>query len=105
VGVCHSRQQGTPAVGGHHRVQDFFAGSGMIHLAMSDPEVLIEQLGRSNRRWKALALTACFALVLVALSAVGAMATQPLAAAAAMRQANEALTRANLELANPGQPR
>jgi ferric-dicitrate binding protein FerR (iron transport regulator) len=34
---------------------------------MPDPKDIIEQLRRSNRRWKALALAACAALVLVAL--------------------------------------
>jgi hypothetical protein len=36
--------------------------------AMSDADVLVEQLRRSNRRWKALALAASTALVLLALA-------------------------------------
>jgi hypothetical protein len=72
---------------------------------MSDPGALIEQLRRSNRRWKALALAACAALVLAALVGFLAKARERMQVEAAMRQMNEALTRANLEAPNPGQPR
>ena len=41
---------------------------------MSEPKDLIEQLRRSNRRWKALALAACSVLVLAALAGFVAMA-------------------------------
>jgi hypothetical protein len=43
---------------------------------MPDPEDFIEQLRRSNRRWKALALAACAALVLAALVGLVAKARE-----------------------------
>ena len=43
---------------------------------MPDPGDLIEQLRRSNRRWKVLALAACAALVLAALVGLVAKARE-----------------------------
>ena len=43
---------------------------------MSEPKDLIEQLRRSNRRWKTLALTACLALLLVGIMGLAAMTRQ-----------------------------
>jgi hypothetical protein len=74
-----------------------------------------EQLRRSNRRWKALALAACAVVILVGLlSAMWAQA-QRMRAVAAMGDAMRAerLARQNAELArvqaqraaNPGQPK
>lgn len=74
-------------------------------LAMNDPEALVEQLRRSNRRWKALALTACAALVLAALVGFVAKSRERMQAEAAMRRVNQALASANLAAPNPGQPR
>jgi hypothetical protein len=45
---------------------------------MPDPEDFIEQLRRSNRRWKALDLAACAALVLAALVGLVAKARERL---------------------------
>jgi hypothetical protein len=72
---------------------------------MSDPEALIEQLRRSNRRWKALALAACGGLVLVLLFQFVMVSRERMQAEAAMRRLSEALARANLDAGNPGQPR
>ena len=72
---------------------------------MSDSERLIEQLRRSNRRWKTLALAACATLVLWGLIGLWAAARQRIRAEAALREANEALARANLAAPNPGPPR
>jgi hypothetical protein len=79
---------------------------------MSDSEALIELLRRSNRRWRALALAACAALILAALLGFAATYRQRRQAELAARRINEALTRANqaltgadLEAPNPGQPR
>jgi hypothetical protein len=72
---------------------------------VSDPEALIEQLRRSNRRWKALALAACAVLVLAALVGFVAKSRERMQAEAAMRRVNEALARANLEAPNTGLPR
>jgi hypothetical protein len=78
---------------------------------MSDHEVLIEQLRRSNRRWKALALAACSALALMVIASFVGVAWQRARAEVAMRAANEALRSANearvdaQRAANPGQPR
>ncbi len=72
---------------------------------MTDPEALIKQLRRSNRRWKALALAVCAALVLAGVVQFLAAARDRMRAEAAMRHMNDALREANLELPNPGQPR
>jgi hypothetical protein len=79
---------------------------------MTDPEALIEQLRQSNRRWKALALAACAALILAALLGFIATYRQRRQAEVAMRQmnqtlarANQALTKAYSEAPNPVQPR
>ncbi|MGO9464361.1 MAG: hypothetical protein ACLQIB_52735 [Isosphaeraceae bacterium] len=71
---------------------------------MTESKDLIEQLRRSNRRWKAVALTACFVLGLVALVGLVAATRQRLQVEAQMRAANEALVRAQMA-ANPAQPR
>jgi hypothetical protein len=74
---------------------------------MSEPKdllLLIEQLRRSNRRWKALALAACSTLVLTALLAFGAASVHRMRAEAQLRAANEALVRAQMA-ASPGQPK
>ncbi len=71
---------------------------------MSDPEVLIEQLRRSNRRWKALALAACFTLLLAAVGTMVA-AYRARVQVEAQIQAAEALARASLEAANRAHPR
>jgi hypothetical protein len=66
---------------------------------MSEPKDLLlanEQLRRSNRRWKALALAACSALMLVALLGVVAVSWQWMRAEAQMRAANDALVRAEM---------
>jgi hypothetical protein len=62
---------------------------------MSDPQALIVQLRRSNRRWKALALAACSALVLAALVGFVAMSGQRIRAEHAMRAAQDALATAH----------
>jgi hypothetical protein len=71
---------------------------------MSDTEALIDQLRRSNRRWKAVALTACFALVLVALFGFIAAARQRFQTEAAMRDLLAAQSRAQMAT-NPAEPR
>jgi hypothetical protein len=53
-----------------------------------------EQLRRSNRRWKALALTACAALVAIVLLSALRAERQRIQADAAMRQARMALAEA-----------
>jgi hypothetical protein len=81
---------------------------------MSEPKdllLIIEQLRRSNRRWKALALAACAALLLVALFGVMRAEAQRMRAEAAMRVADAAVASANQarveaqRSVNPGQPR
>jgi hypothetical protein len=81
--------------------------------------LLVEQLRRSNRRWKALALAACAALVLMALVSVvaatrarkqaeHAMRAEQLARENAMQAECQARMAAALNAANavnPGQPR
>jgi hypothetical protein len=65
---------------------------------MSEPKDLLlvnEQLRQSNRRWKALALTACALLVLVALLGVMRAEGQRRRAEAAMRDANAAVAAAH----------
>jgi hypothetical protein len=77
---------------------------------MSEPKDLVlanEQLRRSNRRWKALALGACAALILVAIFSVMAATRARIQAEAAMwaeEQAFVAAVRA-VNTANPEQPR
>jgi hypothetical protein len=66
---------------------------------MFEPKDLLlvnEQLRRSNRRWKALALAACSALILIALFGSLAVTRQRYQAEAARRQAMEAMARAEL---------
>jgi hypothetical protein len=72
---------------------------------MSDSDALIEQLRRSNRRWKALALASSTALLFMLLVGIASLASQKMRAEAAMRAANEALARANFEASHAGQPR
>jgi hypothetical protein len=67
---------------------------------MHEPKDLLlinEQLRRSNRRWKALALAACAALILLAFVGVAAASRARLQAEHAMRA--ERLARQNAELA------
>jgi hypothetical protein len=71
---------------------------------MSEPKDLIEQLRRSNRKWKALALAACGALVLAAVFELVAVYWQRVRAEAQLQAANAALARAQMAT-NPGQPR
>ncbi len=77
---------------------------------MSEPKDLVlanEQLRRSNRRWKALALGACGTLILVAVLSAMAATRARIQAEFAIRQEQQArmaaLRAANA--ANPGQPR
>ena len=81
---------------------------------MSEPKDLLiinEQLRRSKRLWKTLALAACSALVLVLLLGFVAMYTAQMRANRELRAANGALAiahQARVEAqraANPGQPR
>jgi hypothetical protein len=80
---------------------------------MTEPKDLVlinEQLRRSNRRWKALALAACAFLGIVACFSVVAAARaqrQALAAVRAERQARDAalIAAKAAKAANPGQPR
>jgi hypothetical protein len=81
---------------------------------MTEPKDLVlvnEQLRRSNRRWKALALAACSALVLVTLLGFVAVYTAQMRANRELRAANAALASAHQarveaqRAANPGQPR
>jgi hypothetical protein len=71
---------------------------------MSEPKDLIEQLRRSNRRWKALALASCFALVLAALISFAHAVRERMRAERALRDVSAALASAQ-KAANPGQPR
>jgi len=71
---------------------------------MTESKDLIEQLRRSNRRWKALALAACFVLGSVVLLGFVAASWQRMRAEAQMQAVNAALARAQMA-ANPGQPR
>jgi hypothetical protein len=77
---------------------------------MSEPKdllVLVEQLRRSNRFWRALALAACAALLLVAffgLVTASRAQRQAMEAMRAERQAREAALIA-AKAANPVQPR
>ena len=80
---------------------------------MSEPKdllLLIEQLRRSNRRWKALALAACSALVLVAIVGFVVVAWAQILLEREQRVALDARARAEvaaaaLRGANPGKPR
>jgi hypothetical protein len=74
---------------------------------MTEPKDLLlinERLRRANRRWKALALAACAALVLTVLFGVASSERQRRQAEAAMREAQASLVRASAAL-NPGRPR
>ncbi len=74
---------------------------------MSEPKNLIEQLQRSNRRWKMLALAACFCLLLVGLMGLAAISRQQMMVEAERRAAMAAQARAveALQAANSAQPR
>ena len=77
---------------------------------MSEPKdllLVIEQLRRSNRRWKALALGACATLLLVAFLSVMAATRARIQAEAAMRAEREARVAAlnAAKTASPVQPR
>jgi type VI protein secretion system component VasK len=81
---------------------------------MTEPKDLLlinEQLRRSNRRWKTLALTACATLTFVLLLGFIAVYTAQVRANRELREANAALARAHQarvdaqRAANPGQPR
>ncbi len=71
---------------------------------MTESKDLIEQLRWSNRRWKALALTAWSLLAVVALGGFVAVSWQRMRAEAQAQLANAALVRAQMS-ANPTQPR
>jgi len=77
---------------------------------MSEPKDLVlanEQLRRSNRRWKALALGACAALILVAVFSVMQATRARIQAEEAMRAEREARVAAlsAAKAARPVQPR
>jgi hypothetical protein len=77
---------------------------------MSEPKDLVlvnEQLRRSNRKWKTLALGACATLILVAIMSVIAATRARIQAEVAMRAEQEARVAAfrAANAANPGQPR
>jgi hypothetical protein len=81
---------------------------------MTEPKdllLVVEQLRRSNRRWKALALAACTVVILAILFGVATAERRRRQAKAALQDANAALVSANqarLEVqraAEPGQPR
>lgn len=81
---------------------------------MTEPKDLLlvnEQLRRSIRRWKGLALAACSALVLVVLFGFFAQYSAQVRANRELRAANAALTRAHQacvegqRAVNPGQAR
>ena len=74
---------------------------------MTEPKDLVlvnEQLRRSNRRWKAVALAACLALAITAIGSFVAAAMQRMRLEHQRRAAAEAFARANAAL-NQGQPR
>jgi hypothetical protein len=73
-------------------------------LTMSEPKDLVEQLQRSNRRWKTLALAACSVLVLAALLGFVAMYRERMQAQQLMRDMDRALVNAQ-RAANSGLPR
>jgi hypothetical protein len=65
---------------------------------MTEPKDLLvinEQLRRSNRRWKVLALTACALLLLVGLFSMAAAERERIRAEHALRAARDALARAH----------
>ena len=81
---------------------------------MTEPKdllLLVEQLRRSNRRWKTLALTACFALALMFVGGLVAATVQQTRANAQLRAANAALAEAHQarvnaqQVTNPAPPR
>jgi hypothetical protein len=88
---------------------------------MTEPKdllLVVEQLRWSNRRWKAVALAACSALVLVILLGFVAVYTAQVRANRELLRANAAMLRANAavasarqarlaaqQAANPGQPK
>ena len=81
---------------------------------MTEPKdllLLVEQLRQSNRRWKAIALSACFALALLVVGGFVAATVQQARANAQLRAANAALAEAHQarvdaqQAANPGQPK
>jgi hypothetical protein len=81
---------------------------------MTEPKdllLVVEQLRRSNRRWKAVALAACAALAFVLLLGFVAAYTAQMRANRELTAANAALARANQarvdaqRAANPGLPR
>jgi hypothetical protein len=77
---------------------------------MSEPKDLVlanEQLRRSNRRWKTLALGACAALILVAIVSVIAATRARIQAEVALRAEQEARVAAlsAAKAANPVRPR
>ena len=86
-------------------------------LEPKDPLLVIEQLRRSNLRWKALALAACSALVLVVPFGFFAVYTAQMRADREMRRANAAVRRLGVvararqaslaaqQAANPAQPK
>ncbi len=64
---------------------------------MTEPKDLVllnEQLRRSNRRWKVIALTACGALILMAIVGVVAAASAQMRLKHELRAANAAMARA-----------
>ena len=61
---------------------------------MSDADVLMERLRRSNRRWKALALAACMALVLLALAWYASAVARRIRMERALAEVNRALATA-----------
>jgi hypothetical protein len=71
---------------------------------MSEPKellLLVEQLRRSNRRWKALALVACCALALAAFASYLSAVRERMRVEVAMRHVQAALV-ASEEAAKPG---
>jgi membrane-anchored protein YejM (alkaline phosphatase superfamily) len=81
---------------------------------MTEPKDLLivnEQLRRSNRRWKALALAACAVLILAVLFGVANVERERVRAEAARQRADSAFVEAHQarldaqHAANPGQPR
>jgi hypothetical protein len=67
---------------------------------MSEPKDLVEQLQRSNRRWKTLALAACSVFVLAALLGFLAMYRERMQAQQLMRDLDRALANADRALSS-----
>ena len=65
---------------------------------MSDREILIERLRKSNRRWKITAITACFGLILATFTVLLVSSRQRLQAEYAWREAMAAQARAEMQL-------